>query len=725
MFSLSLFGCSCDGSPPTQEADPKPVFEPQTLAYEGLCTGGSDRQTLRIRNESGGRLSGTVTIEGSAAGSFRVELDGETVETVTLGGHGHVDLDIVYEPSGAPGDQEAWLVLTSNSNERPELRALLTGFLSDNPLAPRFAAHWSVCEPLDDPPSCPGEPREPCCWGSPDVVHLGKVGVLQDMATILQMENTGCHAVEITEIEIGQDAGSLPCALEDLVVEAEGGMELPGTVTRATNSLLVQFRPSDSCVLDREIVVRTTDPQKSTMTFRVRGEGVAGSLEVRSPISAPPVNFGPVRKGQHHDIPVVLHNTGSESVQVVGVSLEGPDSGHFEVLRMEQCGEVGVTNPVVASVFDRGEGIRDCDRELTVWARYEPKSPGRHGIGSGYARIVLEQDDDVPSFVGLVGESQPKLQTYPGNRIAFASPQLTACGGGYDCGTCINSLAQSCADDTGCPDGYRCLDSICTSEGNAMGQSEPQAMCATTCETSFRTFRVCNEDGYNDLELDFALVGTDGTPGGPVDQAFESATYGLPIFTLDRGSCGDLLEPEQCCEGRIDFMDNYGGGLNNALLEIRTNLDPEVDGKRMPTKIVDLFKHTLPVERPQVADLETPPSPRLRDPNGIPFRAIASTEYGEITRYEWRFESGPGAHGFPVGDIDPESPDRGCRTDSGRCFALLDDMNQPCDPSGSNCTTLRIYPEVEGVYQVSVRVHGSVCGPPLWTHRDGSVDVAP
>lgn len=722
MFSLGVAGCSCGGEPPPPSVDPRPIFAPETLAYDGLCAGGSIKQDLTLKNESNARLSGTLSFEGSAAGSFRAEQDGTEVSTVTLGPRGFLDLEIVYEPTGEAGDQEAWLVLSSNSDQTPELRVLLTGFLSENPQAPRLAAHWSVCEPLDDSPVCPDNPKDPCCWATPDVIHLGKVGVEQEAGTVLRLENSGCQPVRITSVEMTDDTSSQPCAQEDLTVElGDGSLELPGTVTTASESVLVRFLPAEKCLIDREITLNTTDPTEPTRTFRVRGEAVAGSLEVRSPTD--PVNFDAVRKGEHRDISIVLVNTGSERVDVASVSIEGTHQEHFQVVHLEQCGEVGVKNPSVASVFDRGEGIRDCDREMTVVTRYEPKGPGRHGLAPNKARLWVEATDGSPSPVSLIGNSLPELRVFPANRIAFGSPQITACGTGHDCGSCVNQAGLSCTTDTDCSVGAKCLDSICTTAGDAIGGTEPQAMCATTCGTSSRTFRLCNEAGFNDLEiLAIEIYGADGTPGGPVEEAWESHNQGDPIFRLDRGSCGDVVALGTCCEGRIDFMDSYGGGANNATLEIWTSLDPVVEGSRVPTKIVDIFKSTEVVDRPSVT-IQRPDNPSVRDRTGTLFRANANTTHGMITQYEWKLLSGPGAHRLPIGPIDPADPDRGCSMQ--QCFSLEDASGQPCNPDGSNCTNLRIFPDLDGQYQVAVEVHGSICRPPLWTYRDVSVEVGP
>src|SRR5690606_7412636 len=144
-------------------------------------------------------------------------------------------IEIVYEPTGSTGDQEAWLEVKTNSKRKPQEELLLTGFLSPNPVKPDLRAAWALCRDED---LCI-DSRDPCCVSPPALDHQGKVnvgevGIEQEGRVRLALESRGCAPVEITQVEIVQQPlgpGDEPCREGDLRLEIpDEGLVLPPAV---------------------------------------------------------------------------------------------------------------------------------------------------------------------------------------------------------------------------------------------------------------------------------------------------------------------------------------------------------------------------------------------------------------------------------------------------------------------------------------------------------------
>lgn len=728
LFSLGIAGCSCGEDPNPPSPKPNPVFVPETFAFDGLCAGGSLRQELVVKNEGRGRLNAHVSFEGEAASSFRLEREGKTVDEFAVEALRSATFEVVYEPKAPAGEQEVWMVITWGEGGQKEI--LLTGFLSSNPLEPKLAGTWEVCEPAVD---CPTSVKDPCCWapsGSDHqgALHFGKVGVEHSAKVDLRFENRGCEPVRITSVELLPDGDD--CAAGDVTIDfPDEGIEIPGAVDVTRAPVAVEFRPSSACTLDRELVVQTTDPANPTFRYKMQGQGAAGSLQVEAPFDDP-VQFGAVRKSQSKDLSIPLVNFGNDAVVVTNVELSGIDAGHFGILRLEQCGaEVNLPLEVL-SAFDVcnkpnpdecGDEPPACMARIVVTTRYAPQGPGRHGIDSP-ARIILDQDDGLSSIVRVQGRSEPAFKAYPSQRIAFGSPTLTGCGTGFECGDCKNSTA-TCTEDAHCGTGERCIDTICTKDGSSSSGSgfEPQAMCATSCGTAARSFKICNEGGFNDLVIhSLKLFDLEGNEGGPKDNDPDSETHGEYIFTLDPGTCQGTIEPDACCSGSIALLDNRGGGLNNAVLAIESNRGGDVYE-------IDVQKNTTVIRAPLVTSFDVTNNPRVNQP--VTVRANVTTEHGGISKYEWRvFAPSPGSDLYLGTDpkIDPANPDAGCKKSGGGCFELLNASGTACSPDGSDCVTLVFYPDMGGPglrWRFSVDVYGDVCEKPLWSMKDDDLEV--
>lgn len=724
LFSLGIAGCSCGEDPAPPSPKPNPVFTPESFAFDGLCAGGSLRQELLVENKGRGRLNAHVTFEGEAASSFRLERDGETVTEFAIDALRSATFEVVYEPKAPAGEQEVWMVISWGEEEK---EILLTGFLSSNPLEPRVAGTWEVCEPVQD---CPSSITEPCCWapsGSDHQgsLHFGKVGAEHSTKVDLRFENRGCEPVRITSVELLPSSDD--CGANDVSIEfPEEGIEIPGAVDVTRAAVAVEFRPSSACALDREIVVQTTDPANPTFRYRMQGQGVAGSLQVEAPFIEP-VQFGSVRKNQSKDLPIPLVNAGTDSVVVTGAELAGDDAEHFEILRLEQCGgEVGLPLEV-HSVFDvcnsppcDDDRPPACAARIVVTTRYAPKGPGRHGL-SNRARILLPEEGanlEATSVVRLLGDSEPKFKAYPSQRIAFGSPTLTGCGTGYECGECKN-LHATCTDDAHCGEGERCVDNICTRHGSSSGAGfEPEAMCATSCGAAERSFMICNEDGYNDLVIGaLKLFDLDGNEGGPIDPR-----RGQPIFEVDPGDCQGAIEPDACCAGSITLVDTIGGGVNNAVLAVESNRGSEVYE-------IDVQKITQVIHAPVIEGFTVTNNPRVNQP--VVVQAHVTTEHGGVSQYVWRVKApSPGSKLYIEGDpiIDPQNPDAHCKKPGGvGCFELLNAEGHACSPDGSDCSTLIFYPDMGGSgfrWEFTLDVYSDICDAALWSSKQDDLEVS-
>lgn len=728
LLSLVVGSCSCEGDPPTSKPKPDPLFSPATFAFDGLCAGDSRRQELLIENKGPGKLVAHVSFEGEGAESYRLEADGEPVEEFSIDGFGERTFEVVFEPRGSAGDKEAWLVVEWG-DERQEL--LLTGRLSANPDEPVLSANWELCEsPKND---CAeqelkeGDIIDACCR-PPRGVHFGKVWLEQTATVTLKFENRSCGAASITAVDLGPELGE--CGEGDVtVLFPEEGIELPGSPDASTATIEVQFAPTVACTLNRKLTVHTSDPNQPTFEFEMVGEGVMGDLQLEDPPAAP-VHFLKVRKGEYRELPIRLWNSGTRTVVATEAKMLGDHADHFEIVSVAQCGrpvslplEIRSWTEVCPSdVPEECEGKPPlCESRLVVNVRYAPKGPGLHGSQNRARLAVYTEGTPVPSAsVPLLGESLPVFRAYPSQMIAFGAPSRTNCGGmTHACEGCINGY-NPCTQDAECAAGARCVGNICTNTGiDPDTHSEfREAMCATSCGQAERPFLICNEGGFNDLVIDsIRIVAQDGWPGGPVDPGTRN-----PIFELDTGDCGETLEPNECCQAKILLVDNRGGGENNAILEVVSNLQAE------PHRI-DIKKNTADIQAPEVESFVVTPT-IARVNQAVRVKANVSAQYGGVARYEWRLESPYVNSDLYLGDydfvVDPANPDRGCKKPGGTgCFQLLDDAGNACLPDGSNCTTLVFYPDIGGPepWKFTVDVWGDICEPAFQTFKTGTVTV--
>ena|GEM_PF-2850390 len=723
LLSLGFGSCACGEDPPEAFARPDPVFSPETLAFEGLCAGVSRRQEFRVANKGRGRLDARVSFEGEGAESYRLEADGEPVEAFAVEPSGERTFEVVFEPRAPAGDKEAWLVLEWGKDERREI--LLTGYLSANPDAPAATVGWELCE--SEKNDCAHQEAKekgivnPCCL-PPRTVHFGKVGLEQTATVNLKVENRGCSAATITAVNVLPDEDD--CEERDLVVDiAEEGVEVPGTPDVAVATIALHFTPTRACALSRQIEVLTSDPEKPSLVFSVVGEGVKGNLELVPPLVSP-VHFGSVRKNEFAEKSLELWNAGDDAAVLTEVSVVGDHREHFQITGITQCGRE-VSLPFTVRSWTEVCPSEDptacegkpplCESRVSVEMRYAPKGPGRHGPTE--ARLLFTQDNDLTSVVQLMGLSMPVFRAYPSQLIAFGAPDRTGCGVTHDCSDCINGF-NACAVDADCAFGARCVGGICTDQGLEAGNEYRQAMCATSCGEAVRSFLICNENGYNDLELrSLRIVGQQGKDA-PIDPK-----SGEPIFTLDAADCENrTLEPDACCQGTIALRDSWGGGEINAVLELASNVQNDVHR-------IDIKKNTATIEPPVVESFSVTPSlPRVG--NAVRVKANVTARYGGVSLYRWFLKAPASTSDLWLEDwefeIDPANPDRGCGKPGGTgCFQLLDDQGNACLPDGSNCTTLVFFPDIGGPetrWTYTLEVHGDVCAD-MWSFKSESVVV--
>lgn len=733
LFSFVFVGCSCEDPPSGPAAEPNPVFSPQTFDFGGLCAGSAARQQLTIENRGRGRLDVRLTFEGEAAASFRAERDGKEVSQLGVAPNRSEVVEIVYEPKGATGAQEAWLAIETNSKRTPKEELFLTGYLSENPAKPIVFASWELCRDED---LCVDD-REACCVntggdGVVETVNVGEVALEQEGRVTITLESRGCAPVEITEAEVVLANIAGGCATSELWVDLpEGGLAIPPAVRVTEETLDVVFAPMGECILDGTVVLHTTDSERPTIELAIRGAGVGGSL------TAMPdqLNFRSVRKGEFKEETLRLVNLGTDDVTLETLEVIGPDAEHFEIVRVEQCAVEIFDLPIE---MEAGAGnVDNCAANLYLTVRYAPKGPGEHGYsGAGGTRIRIGEEGGRVNLVRLFGDSLPNMEVYPSSRIAFGSPAETGCGTSYACGDCTR---LTCASDAECPMGgdgrpMRCLDAICV----GTGIPNDEAICATSCGSARRTVLVCNE-GFNDLQLRAIRIFDpdkggypDGPEGSPKDTFPGSSTEGEDIFRIDPGACaadGGLktLEPEACCGFFVDLLDNNRNGLITAELVIETN------EKGVPEPIA-LEKNTVVISAPRLpADFTVSDNPKVNQQ--VTVSAIATPEHGGVGRYVWEMTStsGPSANPnvLPEGIIDPADPDNPidpftgtrnlCRKE--RCYELLNLAGEPCSPDGSDCVSLRFYPLVNGEYHFRLTVEADVCEPPASAARTGMVRV--
>lgn len=721
LVSLGFAACSCDPDE-TGRADPRPFYSPETFDFGSLCAGESLRQELTIENRSPAGLDARFSFEGEAAQSFRIERDGETIDEIGVTGHGSEVVEVVYEPQGNPGEAEAWLIVDTNSKSSPKEEILLTAFFSSNPTTPRLGAQWALCR---DEEMCRDD-RDACCVNGPVADHdgsasFGQVGVEQEGQIVVALENRGCSPVTITSAELVLDAGEGACAEGDVRLDLpEGGLELPGATDVASHDLKLIFKPSKACNLNGSLTLQTTDPERSGFHFVFAGEGVAGNLQAISPLS--PVNFGSVLKDDYEEIEIEVANLGTDTVNVEEIEIRGRDAEHFEFVRLEQCGAPVSDLPVeVNSMYkvctdpdpaNCGDKPPECTSRLVLVTRYQPKSGGEHGYRSsgGEARYLLLEEGGRTSIVELQGNSLPKLKPYPSGFITFGTPAATGCGTQLDHACepgCLNRVNPGCTTDNDCPEGNRCIDSMCT----GVGAANSEAMCATTCGTAQRSFQICNEEGFNDLVISSLSLFHESSgarvEGSPIDNDPDSETRGEEIFRVDPGNCLDeAIGPEDCCQGTIHLLDNRGGGELRASLEIHSNVGEP--------RVVEILKRTPVVSGPEWEGWTvTPQNPNTFGP--VTVRARFSAEHGEITKYVWTMVRVAGASRLELGEIDPSVPCKNLNGDD--CWELLNDQLDPCKSDNSDCSVLRFYPDVNGDYEYEVRAFGSICEAPFSTAR--------
>ncbi|HWV39711.1 MAG TPA: hypothetical protein VN033_14675 [Vulgatibacter sp.] len=723
LMSLPLAACDCS-DPQVSERPGEVVAKPEFLSWGDVCDEAADVRVVRIENVGRAAMTVTLAIEGPDAAYFSIADEQKSFSIV--GGDG-VDVQVTHQSTGGERNKnhDANLVVTAGETE--PFAVPLLAHVADVDPAPYLAFGC-----IDGLPLCADAGDEACCQTAKDEsksttrnLSFGKTAIGETSVVRVHVTNQGCGDLRVDGIRMEKLAGDT-C---DSLLDEEGnpfeqvtavGFEpfvLAGSTDPARyNSREIEFAfvpELQPCQLNRKVVLVTNDPNappdeegKPNLTRAsgtLSGEAVRGVLL----INPPELVYGDVKMGETKTLTVEVRNPTLTPVTIDSIEITDyvvPQmNGRDQYTLLQVYRGKGTGDPIPATDIHLAESQLKEDSvedRITVEIRYAPDRPGIHKaiLRVNHAAAATKSTRGI-----LTGASSPRLKVYPPG-LTFGTANAAGCapvGPPSEMTQCAqrNCMgAFACSVDGDCGFGNKCLDGLCA--GDSYGVNV--AICTPACGQQTKTVALCNE-GIAPLDLG-TLHFQGGEAGSPAP--VDSQRDGSPEMFGISSNCSDTtLQPGECCNETLTYVDARQGGTNVATLVVPSSdaqaTQPEWGGRPVPVSANTFLEG---VTRPPVVPnlLTGPDFPRVGE--WISFDASeAYAPFGDNLSFQWKLTRVEGASKYqtPI-EIDPLDLGRGCPESIGhQCFQL--------SPDGK---VFSIWPEhANFVYHVKVEVFGDLCDP--------------
>jgi len=723
---MSLPAAACDCSDPQVTPPPGQVAaNPEFLSWGDVCDEAADVRIVRIENVGRAVMNVTLALEGPGAAFFSIA---DEQKSFSVNGGQGVEVHVTHRSTGGERNKDHDASLVVSPAGADAFSVPLLAHVADVDPAPYLAFGCTdgllLCAAAGDDACCQTSKAE-----SKKVtrnISFGKTAIGETSVVRLHVTNEGCGNLEVQGLRIEKMAGDTCDSLMDEEgnpfeqVEAKGfePFVLAGSTDPArSNSREIEFAFAPEltpCQLNRKIVLVTNDPnappdaEGTTTVTRasgtLSGEAVQGVLL----IDPPELVFGDVKMGDTKVLTAEVRNPTLTPVTIDSIEIADwvnpAQNGRDQYSIVQVYRGKGTGTPIPATNISMAESQFDPESSsdrITVEIRFAPTRPGTH---IGVLKVNHANAATKATRGTLHGGSNPKLVVYP-PQLFFGTANAAGCApvgplSGYrECSKRNCMGAYACAIDDDCGFGNKCLDGLCAGAAMAMDV----AICTPACGEQTKTIALCNE-GIAPLDLGtLRFEGGEAGSAPPIDPQRD----GKPQLFSVTSNCSDSkLEPGECCNETLTYVDVRQGGMNVANLVIPSS-DPSAQDPERGGKPVSITADTLvegATRLPVVPNLVTGPfPPRVGD--WITFSADgAYGPFGDTLTYKWTLTKVEGASQYrtPI-EVDPLDLSKGCPASLGRqCFQL--------SPDGA---TLSVWPESTPgfTYHARVEVFGDLCDP--------------
>lgn len=331
------------------------------LSFGTVPAGMSKSRTLLISNSG----NAVLTIAGAAiGGTDSAAFSIATPQSLTIAPGGADSLTIDFTPP-AIGAMEARLSIFTDDPNCLTARVRLEGT---------------------------GSAPAPAILVAPTALQFGTVRIGSDAAATVRVSNAGSAALTILRQSIGGADSA------DFVLTRTCASSLP---PGAADSIVVRFSPSSAGPRTSRLSITSSDPLQPVVTIPLDGAGTA-TPRPRITVYPTQVDFGVAAPGVAVERVVYLGNTGDTTLVVNAVTLHGPDSTRFLIVRLPGSTVApGLSDSIVLRLAPLYPGIR---RATVRIASNDPDAPV----------------SDVP-MAGIVAETSGPSITLDRSSIDFGS----------------------------------------------------------------------------------------------------------------------------------------------------------------------------------------------------------------------------------------------------------------------------------------------------------------
>lgn len=759
--SSLLAACGSEGG--TEELDCEVRVSPGALALGTLCLGSETELTFGVENAGGAECVVDLALAGMAPQHFALSAARITVPVGTT-----QPVTVKYHPTAEGGavpdeDHFARVIVTSNAPTDEVIEVSVDGSTAATETKAILSlACTDAVKRCSDPTR---DVTEPCCsvvdqtgnnvppyYGRSYLtqVEFGQVQSSHAVKVPLQVTNFGCGTLDVSSLTVNPTTGTGFCAASTVTVNTALPASVPGSVsvqTRQSTTVELEFKPTELCSYFASAVVATNDPDivdSNPMTamygkFSIMGAGAEGRVGT----TASDLWFRNVATGTTEEMKFSVWNKGNRAADVSAVRLRNGGGGVFAITKVERplcpagsgATDIGVNSSFTLAAARTGPEDNNCgEDQADITVAFTP-----NGAGNFSDFVEIDYGDGV-AVVSARGQSNPKVVAFPDGDVWFRGPNLMGC----EPLTCNPSCIGLCATNEDCNDGSECLDGVCG--------SATYSACVETCGMAERTVKLCNE-GIAPLKFDDAAQGgglvVTGIGGGEAllhrePENVDPSRHNTPVFSITRNGCADTagngatLQPGECCEATVSYLDSRNGGFFNGELRVYTN-DPDYPRDLANGMAIELHSLAMKDYDPEASfvayDLEMGPgvSPRAglmavldasasRDPACKIEEDVTCNppRFNPIVSYEWELVDVSGIGEYPAameGPIDLDNPDARCPSfiNGGNCFDVV-------DLGGESGKVIHFFPDPEAqrTYKFRLTVKDGVCNPQHagWTEND-------
>ena len=346
------------------DLDPDIEAQPRSLDFGNVSLTGSALRSAVLENIGGTPLSVTsIVIAGEGAGDYTIDASAGSTPCGTgfpqdMAGSSSCSVSIVFRPSVVNQWRDADLVVqTANDPDEPVIRIPLRGYSGPD---------------IDAP--------------SPIKFPTTEVGAKTTKPFMIQ--NKGVSTLTVTGI---QKSGIVPSGVpnpgEDFTFRYEAGsVYCPdpslGAFTLAPSAycyVLVDFEPTSAGIQEAVAVIFSDDLDENPAFVNLLAEGVT---ELGTDIWSHDLEFHDVAVGNSKALPLLITNTGSEPLEITGISISNPSNTLYDPTGGAlPCGPPPFSIPSVTS--------------CTMMVTFRPLAPGPYNE----TMTVTSNDPDEENFL--------------------------------------------------------------------------------------------------------------------------------------------------------------------------------------------------------------------------------------------------------------------------------------------------------------------------------------